>query len=224
MGLEDVRDVVRTFSEVFTCAAYYGGGDLVLVGVAAGNVRPPRPLPRDWMGTRYLNTLFVAGDVALKAVPGTLLTDDALRLEFSTPRQVTNPEVAACLAWIAGLWDKPPPPFGALLNAQIAWARGESTYRLLEAARKQAPENAFVNILTGETYLALLGERTVVGNLKAAKSALAWAERFLPGDPRVKGARAEYLEATGDVAGARVLWRELLEATPDSEFLSRKLR
>jgi hypothetical protein len=224
MGLADVRDIVRTFREVFSAHAYYGGGwDLVLVGVADGEVPPPRPLPREWMGTRDLRPLLVARD--LTTVAGTLLTDDSLRLEFSTPRHVESPELAQCLAWTLSLWRKPPAPFEAMLLAQIAWARGD--LKLMDAlmgdARRQAPGDGFVDRFTGETWLMRAGDYTRFGHYKAAKNALAWAERFLPKDPRVKGARAELLDAQGDREGAKKLFSELLEQWPDSAFLRRKL-
>jgi spermidine synthase len=228
MGLQDVRDVVRTFSEVFTTHAYFGGGDLVLVGMVGKE--PPKPRRLDLESLRRIGAadqgeLFVAGHDALRAVAGELLRDDNLRLEFSAPRQVASPELGDCLAWIRKLWESPPRPYAAILDAEIARAKGQwrDWEDNMKLARRQAPDHGFVKQLTGENHLRWCIDATLRGQFKVAEKALGWAEAYLPDDPRVMGAKAELYERRGEGAKARKLYAFLLEQTPDSAFLKRKL-
>jgi len=235
MGLRDVQEVIATFAAVFRTTAFFGGGDLVLVGSSGesgeldepGEPRALTAIDLARFGVRRLGALRVAGHEALVAATSgaTILTDDALRLEFSTPRQVANPELARCFSWIATLWGDPPRPFGKCFDAQRAWAAGDwpLARQRLDEAYKQAPRNRYVNRLIGEVYLILGGEDVRAGHFDLADNALKWAERFLPGDPRVRGARAEYWHGKGDTQQAAALFRALLEETPGSVFLARKL-
>ncbi|MHC4958827.1 MAG: fused MFS/spermidine synthase [Planctomycetota bacterium] len=228
MGLQDVRDVVRTFSEVFHTHAYFGGGDLVLVGMVGRE--PPRPRRIELESLQRIGAadqaeLFVAGHERLRAAGGEILRDDNLRLEFSAPRQVTSPELADCLAWIQELWQAPPVPYAAILEAEVARARGQwrDWEDNMKLAREQAPDHGFVKQLTGENHLRWCIDATLRGQFKVAEKALGWAEAYLPDDPRVMGAKAELYERRGEKQKAHRLYKHLLEQTPDSAFLKRKL-
>jgi len=228
MGLGDIKDIVRTFSEVFSTHAYFGGGDLILIGATGSE--PPAPRPTDLyslrrIGAEPLRDLLVAKHAALRRVGGTVLTDDMLKLEFSTPHEVTNPSLAENLTWIRALWGQPPQPYGLVLDARIAAAKGDwdTWEKQMRRARGSAPNHGYVAMLTGEDYLGWANALILANKLKGAEKALRHAEQYLPGDPRVKGTRAELHERRGETDQAKTLYRQLLELTPDSVYLKRKI-
>ncbi|MFQ5843750.1 MAG: tetratricopeptide repeat protein, partial [Planctomycetota bacterium] len=234
MATADVRTIIRTFCSVFTGAAYYGGGDLVLVGVTAGRVPEPRRLEgaaaralRE-LGADDLALLRVAAHAALVAAAGAgpLLDDDGLRLEFSAPRHLEQPQLARSFAWIRKLWGRPPKPYDAMLRAQEAIAGGaaRAAGRGLGRARAQAPENGFVRRYTGELDLVDAEAAIRYGNLESAAASLERARRLLPGDPRLVGTEADLRAAQGDREEAARLYEQLLERRPDSVYLQRRLR
>lgn len=219
MSLEDVKSVVRTFASVFRCAAFFGGTDLILVGGAIPKARalpPPVVDALRGIGVDDLDALRVAGHETLvrAAGEGPLLTDDSLRLEFSTPSQLDNRDLPRCLEWVLSLWPAPPPPFGALLRAQVAWARGDGAAwsREIDAAAREAPENAFRKRYTADMYL-----------LAGGRKFLEAARRLRPEDPRLLGVEADLLAREGDRAGAAALYRRILAGDPENAFVRRRL-
>ena len=232
MGPGDIRDVVRTFCEIFPAvAAYFGGGDLVLVG---GEELPqPRELTgpaRDALariGAADLKKLLVATRPRLleQAGKGPLLTDDALRLEFSTPHHVDNHALEASLGWVQELWLDPPPPYGAMLGAQRSLAKPDygHMWLMLDRARKEAPGDPYVRRFGGELYLVIAETENRRGDPREAMRNLRLARGMLRGDPRLLGVEAEIALAQGDEKGALRLFRELLAISPDSAYLERRI-
>lgn len=246
MGVSDVRDVLRTFCAVFpSVALFYGGEDLVAVGgQEVGHPRAPageafEQLRR--LSAEDLPRLEVARrDKILAAVgEGPILTDDALRLEYSTPRQVDDHEAADCLTWVHELWGSPPPPYGSLLLALAAKKRGDgdSMWAHLDEARKAAPGSAHVRRTMGELYLGMAGDATREGRLDDATRCFKHARGYLAGDTRLIGLEADLRAAQGDAAAAagdeaaakdlhataRELLERLLEADPGSVYMKRKI-
>ncbi|MHC4933424.1 MAG: fused MFS/spermidine synthase [Planctomycetota bacterium] len=230
MGKRDILDVIRTFTHVFRTALYYGGGDLVLIGMADRD--PPLPrrvdLPKSHVVESDLKRLFIAGHARLveKAGKGPLLTDDSLRLEFSAPRMVRSPESEECMRWIRETWGDPPPPYGSVLSAMEAWARGDGGFvsLMLSKAEEQAPENAFVKRLIGETWLNAADSYLWSGEHRKAELEIQTARRYLGDDPRLQGLQADLHVARGERAAAEAIYRKLLDETPDSTYLRRKLQ
>lgn len=228
MGVADLRAVIRTFASVFRSAAWFSGSDLILVGVRSGEVAAPRALSGAAMdalraiGAEDLAGLRVAGHEALLAAAGAgpLLTEDGLRLEFSTPRQMGNPEMADCLDFVERLWGTPATPYGALLRAQAAWARGDGRawMREVERAEREAPGNGFVRLYVADMALQIAAETG-----PDAERWLRRAKALLPGDPRCTGVEADLRASRGDRSGAAALYRALLERQPDSAYLRRRL-
>jgi spermidine synthase len=231
MGVRDIRDIVRTFLAVFEDAAvYYGGGDLVLVGGTLAAPRAPSGEVRaalERLGVTDLAVLEVAAGAALRSAAGDgpLLTDDALRLEFSTPRHLDNHALADCLAWIRDLWDEPPAPYSALLAAREAEANAEyGKMRLMMArAREEAPDHAYVRRFVGENHLLWADYWIRYGELREGIYHLLEAERGLSRDPRIEGVRAELRVAQGRDADAAEIFRGLLARYPDSAYLRRRI-
>jgi spermidine synthase len=230
MGLENVKNVARTFCSVFRTSAYFGGGDLVLVGTAESIVPEPADLnlPEAAFGLENrLSSLLVAEHNTLvrAAGPGPLLTDDALRLEFSAPRHVDDRELGECFAWIRGLWMRMPPPYFPVLTSMEAWARGDWDLhlRLVRKGLEEFPEHPFVRRYAGEVYLGLAGVFVRRGRLEDAAQYLESSAGRLEGDPRLIGVEAELRAAEGKKAEARELYEELLKSMPDSRYLSRKI-
>jgi len=234
MGVADIQAIVRTFCSVFPdAAAWYGGGDLVLVGGEGANVTVPRPMggevgaALERLGAVPLQQLLVADRARLveKAGTGRVLTDDALRLEFSTPRQIDNHDLGPCFAWVRALWLDPPPPYGAMLGAQRSLAEGsyDHAWLMLDRAQKESPGHPYVRRYVGELWLLIADDEVRKGELREASQALKTARGYLPGDIRVTGVEAELALAQGDVAGARVLFEKLLAKAPDSAYLRRRL-
>ncbi len=231
MGVDDIRDIVRTFANVFEeTAVYYGGGDLVLVGGTLSRPRVPSGEVRtalERLGVADLAVLEVAGGAALRSAAGDgpLLTDDALRLEFSTPRYLDNHALADCLAWIRKLWDEPPAPYRALLAAREAEANEEygKMRLMMERAREEAPGHAYVRRFAGENHLLWADYWIRVGELKEGIHQLREAERRLGKDPRIDGIRAELRVAQGRNRDAAAIFSGLLDRYPDSAYLRRRI-
>jgi len=233
MGLADVRAVVRTFASVFVTDAYFAGSDLILVG--SESRVPPRPraapqkaLPQlEALGAVDLASLRVADHDALRraAGEGPWLADDALTLEFTTPRHVTSPEFADCLAWVRKLWGKPPPPYDSLLAAQEAWARGatDAWTAAADEALRVAPGNGFARRYVGEIYLRAVPSRVPSRDFAGARKFLEGARKLLGDDPRLAGTEADLAAAEGDRARAAGLYRALLEKQPGNAYLKRRL-
>jgi spermidine synthase len=231
MGVDDIRDIVRTFTAVFADAAvYYGGGDLVLVGGALSEPRAPsadvrRELKR--LGAEDLAVLEMARGARLRSAAGEgpLLTDDALRLEFSTPRYIDNHAIADCLAWVGELWDEPPAPYSALLAAREADVNNDYGKMLWMMARasKEVPDHAYVRRFIGEHHLLAAEALIRLGKLQKGIYHLAKAERHLGPDLRVVGIRAELRVAQGRDADAAEIFRALLARHPDSAYLRRRI-
>ena len=233
MGVRDVVDVVRTFAEVYRAAAYFTGADLVLLGVAEGEVPAPREpaglalAALEDLGAADLAALLVAGDAVLRraAAGGTVLADDALRLEFSTPRRVANDEMVACLDWVAALWPDPPAASSALLAAQRALIAGDGTAfsDALDRGFAAAPDDPFLSRFAGEVWLRSAVERAWSGDPGSAERFLAGATRRLEGDPRLLGVASELREAAGDREGAARLLEALLRRDPGNVWLLRRI-
>lgn len=234
IGLDDVRNVIRTFADVFRIAVYFTGADLVLIGTVGGDP-PPARVPGGQAGEALsmlsvpdLGVLFVAGhDAVLEAVAdATVLEDDALGLEFSTPRHVESPEMGACLRWVRDLWGVPPEPYGALLDAQEAQVAGDEVGLgdVLVRSLARSPGNGFVRRFAGEIYLQSVDTAARAGNVESAKCFLAWARRYLGSDPRLIGAEADLWMAVGEKERAAVLLQQLLDRYPDSLYLQRRIR
>jgi len=213
MGFEDVRAVVRTFAQVFSTDLYFAGTDLVLLG-SLQDV-PPRPPTGARMFNEELLALRVAGASA-KDAP--ILTEDALRLEFSTPRHLASPELGESLRWVRAMWKNPPPPYDALLLAQIAAAEGDGATmgKQLLRAVSEAPQHVFARRYAGETYLSAAGQYGSDAFLKKAAE-------LLPDDPRLIGVEADLRAAQKRYPLAAALYRKLLEVQPDNDYLRRRL-
>jgi len=231
MDVTSLRDATRTFTHVFPHAeAYFGSGDLVLVGST-----DPLPPPRRFdgrvraslqrLGATDLSALRVAGRARLlgAAGEGPLLTDDALRLEFETPKHVENESFPACVRWIEELWREPPRPYGAMLEALRAQDR-TATIRKLKKARALAPRHPYPIRAVGETYLGWAEALIRQGYLDEAEDDLAVARQNLGADdPRVLGAEADLRERQGRTDEARALFERLRKRLPDSRYLARRL-
>jgi spermidine synthase len=229
MGVEDLRDVIRTFTSVFRAAAYYGGGDLVLVGTAEDAVPTPRPFPGDVEPVleAELEVLRVADHDALVAAAGEgpLLTDDSLRLEFSAPRQMESPELAACFAWIRALWGSPLIPYADLLDAQrlLQEEDGAGAQAHLEHALRQRPGHGFTRRFAGETYLNAAEDLAFDGQAELSDAFLASARKLLGEDPRLLDVEARIAAHRGETERAAALLRRLVERFPESRYLRRRL-
>jgi spermidine synthase len=246
MGVSDVRDVLRTFCAVFpSVALFYGGEDLVAVGgQEVGAPRAPAGTAREQLerlSAADLSKLVVARrDRIVDAVgDGPILTDDALRLEYSTPRQVDDHEAADCLRWVHELWGAPPAPYGSLLLALVAKRRADwdGMQAHLDQALKEAPGSAHVRRTRGELYLGMAGDATRGGQIDDGSRYFKHARGYLAGDTRLIGLEADLRAAQGDAAAAagdvaaakelyataRELLGRLLEADPGSDYLKRKI-
>jgi spermidine synthase len=233
MALADVRSVIATFASVFVADAYFAGTDLVLVG--CGDREPPDPrapppaaaAALHSLGASDLASLRVArhADLAAATRDAPVLFDDALRLEFSAPRQIRNPELADCLAFVRTLWKAPPLPYASLLAAQEAWARGDGAAwtRHAEAAIREGGGNPFARRYVGEALLQSVPSLAARREYAAALRRLARAGELLGDDPRVTGTEADVRAAQGDREGAARLYRALLERQPDNVYLRRRL-
>lgn len=246
MGVSDVRDVLRTFCAVFpSVALFYGGEDLVAVGgQEVGAPRAPSGEAReqlDRLSAADLSKLVVARrDRIVNAIgDGPILTDDALRLEYSTPRQVDDHEAPDCLEWVHELWGAPPAPYGSLLLALVARRRADwdGMQAHLDQALKDAPGSAHVRRTRGEIYLVMAGDATRAGRLDDGNRYFKGARGYLAGDTRLIGLEADLRAAQGEAAAAagdeaaakelhataRELLGRLLEADPGSDYLKRKI-
>ena len=154
-----------------------------------------------------------------------VLVDDSLRLEFSTPRQVTNPEFADCIAWVRHLWGQPPPPYASILAAQEAWARGDGDAwnAHAEVALKEAAPNRFAQRYVGESYLQIVPSAVAAREYARALRYLDRARALLPDDPRLTGIEADVRAAMGEREEAARLYRVLLRNQPDNAYLKRRL-
>jgi hypothetical protein len=243
MGVSDVRDVLRTFCAVFpSVALFYGGEDLVAVG-GQEVLLPRTPSGEAFEQLRRLSAedlprLEVARrDRIVAAVgDGPILTDDALRLEYSTPRQVDDHEAADCLLWVHDLWGSPPPPYGSLLLAVAAKKSGDgdAMWAHLDAALKEAPASAHVRRTMGEICLVCAGDAVREGRLEDGNRYFRVARGYLAGDTRLVGLEADLRAAQAEAAGseeaakellaaARELYERLLERDPGSSYLKRKI-
>jgi len=231
MGTENLRDALRTFCSVFpAAAAYFGGGDLVLVG--GEELRPPRHLTGGalWqlrqIGAEDLSRLEVARrDRLVRAAgEGPILVDDSLRLEFRTPRHVDNHDLAGSLEWVLALWQDAPKPYGTMLRAQIAEARGDRKFwDLLRQAQEEAPRHAYVERIFGEACLLSADDSIRAGDLDDAVEEFRLARGYLAGDVRLIGLEAELRAAQGNREAAIELFERLLALDPDSRYLKRRI-
>ena len=234
LSVEDREDIIRTFCSVFQAAAYYAGGDLVLVGVTGGDVPPPRALEGAAlealraMGAEDLDRLRVADHLLLedRVGEGRLLTDDSLRLEFSAPRQFMNQDAARNYAWTRALWIKPPRLYNAMLHVQEARAAGdvEALARWLKIAHAADPRDPFRRRYAGELELIEAEQLIRYGKTELAGRFLANARALLPDDPRLIGTEADLRAAEGKHADAAALYRQLLELQPGNRYLLRRLK
>jgi hypothetical protein len=111
-----------------------------------------------------------------------------------------------------------------MLRAEEARALGDpSFWEHLKRAEASAPGHAFVRRYKGEHFLMLCQDATRRGALDEAARCLESARGFLRGDPRLLGAEADLAEAQGDREGAAALLRKLLDASPDSAYLRRRI-
>ncbi len=234
LGIDNLNHIIRTFCAVFPgSSAFYGGDDLILLGMAEAPVPEPRFLtgpPGEalaLLGLSDLGSLRVADGARLRAVAGKgpLLTDDSLRLEFSAPRFVDFHDLGDCLEWLEDLWPDAPFPYDHVLASQRHWARGEfkSMWDILSKARRAAPEDAFVVRQIGELNLYDVEIATSRGKLDLALEILETARSCLPGDVRLLGVEADVRAARGEKDRARELLRQLLLRAPDSDYLKRRL-
>ncbi|MFB3066250.1 MAG: fused MFS/spermidine synthase [Planctomycetota bacterium] len=234
LSVEDRADIIRTFCAVFQAAAYYAGGDLILVGVATGDVPPPRALKGAAlealraMGVEDLDRLRVADHVLLvdRVGEGRLLTDDSLHLEFSAPRQLMDQDAAQNYAWTRALWIKPPKLYNAMLHVQEARAAGdtEALTRWLTKAKDAGPGDPFRRRYAGELDLIEAEQLIRYGRTKLAEKFLENARALLPDDPRLIGTEADLRAAEGKHAAAATLYRKLLEKQPGNRYLQRRLK
>jgi hypothetical protein len=229
MGVGDIKDILRTFCAVFPSAAlYYGGEDLVAVG--GEELGTPRALEGEALkqlkalGTEDLSKLEIARrDRILAAVgEGPILTDDALRLEYSTPRRTDNSAKNDCLRWVLKLWGTPPPPYGSMLLAQAA-ATYDEMWKHLMQARKEAPESAYVRRAVGEEYFLAADDAIREGRIDSALKSFRAARGYVPSDPRLLGLEAELRVAQGNNEAAVELFERLLKLDPESAYLKRRI-
>jgi len=215
MGFEDVRSVVRTFADVFKTDIYFAGTDLVLLGSQESRV--PRPPVGARMFGEELGALRVGPAVNLQDAAA--LTEDALHLEFSTPKHLASPELGTSLRWVRAMWNDPPVPYDALLLAQIAAAEGDGATmgEQLERALAEAPRHVFARRYAGEIYLSAAGQY-------GSEAFLKKAAQLLPDDPRLIGVEADLRAAQGRNAEAAKLYRRLLELQPDNKYVRRRLK
>ncbi len=232
MSVRDVKDIVKTFCTVFEQAeAYFGGGDLVLVGKSGGAFLAPRaptgPVAEAMLdlGTRRLTLLRVAQRPALWAASqdGTVLDDDALRLEFSTPRYVLNQELSKVFRWAHNLWERKQPPFATILRAQIARYEGRwaDSDRITAMALRKHPRSRFVARYAGEAALLDAETSARETDFEAAHAYLATARKLLGDDHRLLGVSAIVEEAAGNNEKAKAHVEELLKRWPKSKYLRR---
>jgi hypothetical protein len=231
MGVRDLQETLRTFCAVFPeVAVYFGGQDLVAVG--GERLAPPRRLAGEplaqlrALGAEDLARLEVArrGKILAAVGPGPLLTEDALRLEYSTPHHVDDHELERCFLSVRELWGEPPAPHGTMLLMRAAWARGDpASWELLAQARKEAPGDAFVRRTTGEAYLLAADVSIRDGDLAAAVKQFEAARGYLAGDPRLAGLEADLREAQGNREEAAQLLEKLLARDPESAYLKRRI-
>jgi spermidine synthase len=232
MGVSDIQDVLRTFCSVFPSAAlYFGGEDLVAVG--GDSIGRPRPATGQALeqlvalGAEDLSQLEVARRERIVAAvgDGPVLTDDALRLEYRTPRQVDYHEQEACLLWVKELWGEPPPPYGSILLARAAFARGDGTmWDHLAQARREAPKSNHVRRASGEAHLLAGAQSVRDGDTRTALEHFRRARGYMPGDTRLLGLEADLREAQGNREVAKELLAKLLELDPGSAYLRRRIR
>jgi spermidine synthase len=234
MGLADVPDAVRTFVHAFPSAvAYFTGADLVLLGTASGEVSKPRRVGAtltqalDALGAADLDALVVGDAEAMReATTGArILVDDELRLEFSTPRQMANPEMADVMDWVVRLWGTPPAPWGDLIAAQQAHLKGDGAglSDALDRARTSHPHHGFVKMFEGEYYLRVVPDLARAGKVELAERFLRHAATRLGDDSRLLGVEGDLWEIAGDKERARAAFTRLLERTPESRYLRRRL-
>jgi len=229
MGVEDIESILRTFCAVFpSVALYYGGEDLVAVG--GQELGTPRAVEGEALrqlkalGAEDLSKLEIARQdrILAKVGEGPVLTDDALRLEYSTPRQVDNHEKGDCVRWVIDLWGAPPPPYGSMLRAEAAATYDEMWQHLVQA-RKEAPESAYVRRAVGEEYFLAADEAVREGRIESALKSFRAARGYVPGDPRLLGLDAELCLAQGNVEEARKRFETLLAQDPGSAYLKRRI-
>ncbi len=233
LGKNDLIDIVRTFTSVFRADLYYGGADLLLIGTVGRDPPPPRALTGkaqadlERVGAPDLAMLRVAGPDALEAAArdGVVLTEDGLRLEYATPRQMENDEMGACVRWVAALWGEPPPPFDAVIRAEEALAEDRPVDTdALDRAVALHPAIGFCRRFAGDVYLGLAVRYAAAGRPGAADSALGRAKRRLEGDVRLLGVEADVADAAGDDEREAAALARLLDAVPDSRYVARRLR
>ena len=157
---------------------------------------------------------------------GRLLTDDALHLEFSAPRQFMNQDAALNYAWTRALWIKPPPLYNAMLHVQEARAAGdaEALASWLKIARAAGPHDPFRRRYAGELELIEAEQLIRYGRTKLAEQFLENARALLPDDPRLIGTEADLRAAEGKDAEAAALYQQLLEQQPGNRYLLRRLK
>ncbi len=234
MSLDDVRAVVRTFNAVFATSAYFSGTNLSLIGTVGKRELKSYP-PRSSnaraalveFGAVDMRDLLVFGPerAAMAAGEGDVLTEDRLRLEYSTPRHIRSPEKNAILKWVVDQWQDPRPPYGALMRAIHASAANDHAayQKAFVEAEAQSPQNAFVRRYRGEKYMQYARQLIAEGDPDQAERYLAFAERYLPRDTRLWGVRAELEESRGGYERAAELLAALLKKTPKSDYLRRRL-
>lgn len=229
MGVSDIKDVLRTFCAVFpSVALYYGGEDLVAVG--GQELLSPRAPEGEALkqlkalGAEDLSKLEIARRERIVAAvgEGPILTDDALRLEYSTPRQVDNHAKSDCVRWVRDLWGTPPPPYGSMLLSEAARDYDEMS-RYLAQARKEAPENLYVRRAVGEEYLLAADDAIREGRIERAVGYFRTARGYLPGDVRLIGLDAELCLAQGNPEAAAERYEKLLALDPESAYLKRRI-
>jgi spermidine synthase len=229
MGVKDIKDVLRTFCDVFpSVALYYGGEDLVAVGgQELGSPRAAEGAALEQLkklGAEDLSKLEIARRETIVAAvgKGPILTDDALRLEYSTPRHVDNHDKNNCIRWVLDLWGTPPVPYGSMLRSEAAATYDEAWGHLVEA-RKEAPESRYVRRAMGEEFFLAADDAVREGRLERALKHLQSARGYLGADPRLIGVEAELRAAQGNVEEAAVLFEKLLALDPESAYLKRRI-
>ena len=234
MSLEDVKAVVRTFAKVFRTYAFFSGTNISLVGALDDTplqVYPPRSdaarAALVELGMLDTMDLLVFGpeDTAAAVGPGHLVTEDGLQLEFSTPRHLRSPEKPAILDWMRASWKDPAPPYGALMDAIAAGARGDTRgyADALERAAQESPDNGFVRRYRGEAYMKWARHYMKKDEFPHAWRYLEMAKEHLPDDNRLIGVESEIAAAEGKLEDAIRLQRELVEKTQGSAYLDRRM-
>ncbi len=229
MGVKDIKDVLRTFCAVFpSVALYYGGEDLVAVGgQELGTPRAAEGQALEQLkalGAEDLSKLEIARREKIVAAvgDGEVLTDDALRLEYSTPRQVDNHAKDDCIRWVRDLWGTPPQPYGSMLLAEAASSYDEMWQHLVQA-RKEAPLSEYVRRALGEEYFLAADEAIREGRIDSAVKSFRAARGYMPGDPRLIGLDAELCLAQGNPGAAAERFGKLLARDPESAYLKRRI-